>query len=187
MMLVFILNLALLVILAFISTLFFHTFFYNSGFAFHTSSTANVSMPIFQTPSTANATLPEEQESNTTETAASQQESSGIFRSSASIPIETAREIYVRTDHSLQALREGNTTETQNQLNLIREKLSSIIFGNSSGPQKQEPITTQLLADESSGENTLDSTQKDLFITSPDKQSEQNIGNGKSLKNNVTP
>jgi hypothetical protein len=125
------LNLTILIILAIMAFMLFPPYFHSSTLAFHTASTANMTLGI---------------EESTSETAVSQQESSGAGKKNGSLPINIAMQIYNHTNKALQALGEGNTSEVENQLILAKGKLSLIMSNNISGQQSQESNTTQPVA-----------------------------------------
>jgi hypothetical protein len=147
-MLSLMLRLTFLVILAIMNSILFSSY-HGSALAFHTASTANVTIYT---------------EENASDTSAFQQESSDSNEDNELLPIETATEIYNHTNQALQALTEGNTSEILNQLKITKEKLSLIIFGNESGQQRQEPDATQTDAESSdtSNTNTVGNVEIDL-------------------------
>jgi hypothetical protein len=117
-----------LISLTIIPSMFF-SHFPPSALAFHTASTANVTMHTGESTSDAN---------------------------NESLPLETVTEIYNHTNKALQALSEGNTSEVANQLNSTKEKLSLIMSNNESAPAQegQESNTTQTVASPGANSNT---------------------------------
>ena len=120
-------NLTILIILAAMAFMLFPSYFHSSTLAFHTASTANMTL-------------------GSSETTVSQQESSGAGKKNGSLPVNIAMQIYNHTNKALQALDEGNTSEVESQLNFAKGKLSLIISNNKSGQQSQESNTTQTVA-----------------------------------------
>jgi hypothetical protein len=115
-----------LISLTIIPSMFF-SHFPPSALAFHTASTANVTMHTGESTSDAN---------------------------DESLPLETVTEIYNHTNKALQALSEGNTSEVENQLNSTKEKLSLIMSNNKSAQEGQESNTTQTVASLGANSNT---------------------------------
>jgi hypothetical protein len=98
-----------------------------------------------------------------------------------SLPIETEIEIYNHTNKALQALSEGNTSEVENQLNFTKEKLSFVISNNESNQQSQGSNTTYSMARpgstpniDASGEAALDSREDTAAV----ETDTSNVGQG---------
>lgn len=97
----------------------FSSHFHPPAHAFHTASTADVTIQTGEGMSDAN---------------------------NQSLPIDTEIEIYNHTNKALQALSEGNASEVENQLNFTKEKLSFIISNYESNQQSQGSNTTYSMA-----------------------------------------
>ena len=113
--------------------------FHPSALAFHTASTANVTIQTGEITSDTN---------------------------NQSLPFGMVTEIYNSTNKALQALSEGNTSEVENQLNFTKERLSFVISSNESDQQIQESNTTQTIAGpdrtlnmDTSGDTAIESRQ----------------------------
>jgi hypothetical protein len=122
--------------------------------AFHTASTANVTMGP---------------QANRSEATTQQQESITLLDNNGSVPADVATEIYNHTNKALQALINGNTSEVQNQLNITKQKILLIISKNGSGQQSQELNATQSVATSKDIINTYAS--RDTAITLPEDTS----------------
>jgi hypothetical protein len=136
------------------TSVMFSSHFHPPAFAFHTASTASVTIQTGEGTSDAN---------------------------NQSLPIETEIEIYNHTNKALQALSEGNTTEVENQLNFAKEKLSFVISNNESNQQSQGSNTTYSMARpdgtpniDASGQAAIDSREDTAAV----ETDTSNVGQG---------
>jgi hypothetical protein len=132
-----------------LTSVLFPSHFHPPALAFHTNSTASVTIQTGEGTSDANNQSP---------------------------PIETEIEIYNHTNRALQALSEGNTSEVENQLNLAKEKLSFVISNNESNQQSQGSNTTYSVAGPD-GTSNIDASGE-AAIDSPEDTDTSNVGQG---------
>lgn len=135
--------------------------FHPSVLAFHTASTANVTVQTGEITADTN---------------------------NQSLPLGMVTEIYNRTNKALQALSEGNTSEVENQLNFTKERLSFVISNNESDQQIQESNTTQTVArpnrtlsTDTSGDTTIEA-REDTVAAETDARD-----NNQGLRGSETP
>jgi hypothetical protein len=136
------------------TSVLFSSHFHPPALAFHTNSTASVTIQTGEGTSDAN---------------------------NQSLPTETEIEIYNHTNKALQALSEGNTSEVENQLNFAKEKLLFVISNNESNQQSQWSNTTYSMARpdgtpsiDTSGEAAIDSPEDTAAV----ETDTSNVGQG---------
>ena len=94
---------------------------YFSALAFHTASTANVTIQTGESGQ---------------DTSSSGEESSGFEGHDESLPLDMATEIESHIDGALRALSNDDVPEVNNQLMAAKEKLSLVMTENASGQQR---------------------------------------------------
>ena len=128
--------------------------FHPSVLAFHTASTANVTIQTGEITADTN---------------------------NQSLPFGMVTEIYNSTNKALQALSEGNTSEVENQLNFTKERLSFVISNNESDQQIQESNTTQTVTrpnrtlTDTSGDTTIESREATVAVETDAQDNNQGL------------